>query len=381
MTTFGAIVERIAAEQSVPAELLHSVIQVESNYNPGAVSPKGAQGLMQLMPDTARRFGVPNSFDPVENIQGGAKYLKYLLELYKGDYPRALAAYNAGEKAVAKYGGIPPYVETRNYVTQVQSRVDARRKIDAAKPAAARPEAPKLVETAQRRRPRRNAPRHIQEIVAADGSVTIRNAIGFMKRITACVTMASRIAGLGAIGVALATIAGIAQTAHPGTHNVSAVRHWSTAGTTRIAIEVSGEFEYRSDRLHNPERVYYDILNARPRFDGKRLYTEDLDDPFVKRIRVAETTPGVTRIVFDLAGDTDVSASILSSPDRLIVELRHACANVQSGSATRHVRAVRTRLAPAAIRRADRSPGADLQRSNRRSKPAQLRSRSKIPTV
>ena len=117
---FGAIVERIAAEQSVPPELLHSVIQVESNYNPGAVSPKGAQGLMQLMPETARRFGVPNSFDPVENIQGGAKYLKYLLELYKGDYPSALAAYNAGEKAVAKYGGIPPYAETQNYVAQVQ---------------------------------------------------------------------------------------------------------------------------------------------------------------------------------------------------------------------------------------------------------------------
>ena len=111
-TALSATVERIATEQSVPAELLHSVIQVESNYNPAAVSPKGALGLMQLMPETARRFGVPDSFDPVENIQGGAKYLKYLLTLYAGDYPRALAAYNAGEKAVAKYGGIPPYAET-----------------------------------------------------------------------------------------------------------------------------------------------------------------------------------------------------------------------------------------------------------------------------
>jgi N-acetylmuramoyl-L-alanine amidase len=144
-----------------------------------------------------------------------------------------------------------------------------------------------------------------------------------MTRISACVTMASRIAGLGAIGVALVTVAGIAQTTP---HSVSAVRHWSAPGSTRIAIEVSGEFEYRSDRLHNPERVYYDILNARPKFDGKRLYTEDLNDPFVKRIRVAETTPGVTRIVFDLTGETDISASILSSPDRLIVELRHITA-------------------------------------------------------
>jgi len=169
---FGAVVERVAAEQSVPADLLHSVIQVESNYNPGAVSPKGAQGLMQLMPETARRFGVPDSFDPVENIQGGAKYLKYLLELYKGDYPRALAAYNAGEKAVAKYGGIPPYVETLNYVTQVQRRVDARRRTDAAKAAAAKP-APKPGETAAPgvRPKEEDSPRHIREIVTADGSV------------------------------------------------------------------------------------------------------------------------------------------------------------------------------------------------------------------
>jgi soluble lytic murein transglycosylase-like protein len=161
-------VDRIAAEHSLPPELLHSVIQVESNYNPGAVSPKGAQGLMQLMPDTARRFGVPNSFDPVENIQGGAKYLKYLLELYKGDYPRALAAYNAGEKAVARYGGIPPYAETRNYVVQVQ------RRIDAAKPAApVQKEAPaKSPETAPGpQRQTEETPRHIQEVVAADGTV------------------------------------------------------------------------------------------------------------------------------------------------------------------------------------------------------------------
>lgn len=170
---FGAIVERVAAEQSLPAELLHSVIQVESNYNPGAVSPKGAQGLMQLMPETARRFGVPDSFDPIENIQGGAKYLKYLLDLYKGDYPRALAAYNAGEKAVAKYGGIPPYLETQNYVTQVQRRVDARRKTDSAKAAAARPGSPKPAETGtQGVRPKEeDSPRHIQEVVTPDGSV------------------------------------------------------------------------------------------------------------------------------------------------------------------------------------------------------------------
>lgn len=164
-----ATVRQIAAEQSLSPELLHSVIQVESNYNPGAVSPKGAQGLMQLIPETARRFGVLNSFDPVENIQGGAKYLKYLLDLYKNDYPRALAAYNAGEKAVAKYGGVPPYPETQNYVAQVKKRLDGAFESSAPKlPVQAKPglhTEVKTIETAS------DEPRHIVELVDADGSV------------------------------------------------------------------------------------------------------------------------------------------------------------------------------------------------------------------
>ncbi len=130
-----------------------------------------------------------------------------------------------------------------------------------------------------------------------------------MKRSTAC-----------AISAALA--AAIVSLAHPVQHNVTAVRHWNAAGVTRFAIEVSGEFEYRSDRLHDPERVYYDILNSRPKFDNRRLFSEDVDDPFVKRIRVAETNPDVTRVVLDLTGPVQVSASIMSSPDRLIIELR-----------------------------------------------------------
>ena len=121
---FSATVERIAAEQAIPAELIHSVIKAESNYNPFAVSPKGALGMMQLVPETARRFGVSNTFDVVENIQGGARYLKYLLDLYKGNYPLTLAAYNAGEAAVARHGGVPPYPETRNYVDAVQRELE-----------------------------------------------------------------------------------------------------------------------------------------------------------------------------------------------------------------------------------------------------------------
>ncbi len=130
-----AAVDEAAAEHELPAELIRSVIQVESNYNPFAVSPKGALGIMQLIPETARRFGVSDAFDPVENIRGGTKYLKYLLNLYHGDYGLALAAYNAGEGAVAKHGGAPPYPETRKYVESVQKQFTAAVKNRTGKPA------------------------------------------------------------------------------------------------------------------------------------------------------------------------------------------------------------------------------------------------------
>lgn len=101
--------------------MVDSVIQVESNYNPFAVSPKGARGLMQLMPETARRLAVKDSFNPWENIDGGVRYLKYLFDLF-GDSRLALAAYNAGENAVFKYGGVPPYRETAEYVSKVSRK-------------------------------------------------------------------------------------------------------------------------------------------------------------------------------------------------------------------------------------------------------------------
>jgi soluble lytic murein transglycosylase-like protein len=107
--------------------LVHSVIRVESNYNPVAVSPKGAEGLMQLIPATARRFGVSNSFDVHENIEAGVKYLKYLLDLF-GDDKLAVAAYNAGESAVMRYHrNVPPYPETVDYVYRVGKARDAAR--------------------------------------------------------------------------------------------------------------------------------------------------------------------------------------------------------------------------------------------------------------
>ncbi len=114
-------VVNVAAEASgVESALLHAVITAESNYNPRAVSPKGAAGLMQLMPTTARRFGVSNLFDPAQNVRGGARYLAYLMGLFKNDFVLAVAAYNAGENSVIQHGNkVPPYPETRNYVIKV----------------------------------------------------------------------------------------------------------------------------------------------------------------------------------------------------------------------------------------------------------------------
>jgi len=122
-----AMVDRISAEHGVESQLVHSVIRAESNYNANAVSPKGASGIMQLVPATARRFGVTNAFDPGENIEGGVRYLRFLLDYYQDDYPKAIAAYNAGESAVDRYKGIPPFSETRNYVLQVARNLKAAR--------------------------------------------------------------------------------------------------------------------------------------------------------------------------------------------------------------------------------------------------------------
>ncbi len=121
------LVASIASRHDVEPLLVDSVIRVESNYNPYAISSKGALGLMQLIPTTARRFGVSDTFAPEQNIEGGVRYLKYLMQLYNGDERLALAAYNAGEGAVAKYKGIPPYKETQNYVYQVGKRLGASR--------------------------------------------------------------------------------------------------------------------------------------------------------------------------------------------------------------------------------------------------------------
>ncbi len=119
---FDDIIERQAADSGVSADLIRAVIQVESGFNPAAVSPKGAQGLMQLMPATARELGVVDPFHPEENIRGGVAYLKQLLGRYSQDVRLALAAYNAGPGSVERYGDVPPYRETQAYVRKITAK-------------------------------------------------------------------------------------------------------------------------------------------------------------------------------------------------------------------------------------------------------------------
>jgi len=117
---FDQMVDEVSRTYGMESALLHAVISVESHYNPKAVSNKGAAGLMQLMPQTAKRYGVVDAFDPLQNLDGGAQYLRDLLRMFNNNVSLALAAYNAGEHAVMKHGNrIPPYRETLNYVPRV----------------------------------------------------------------------------------------------------------------------------------------------------------------------------------------------------------------------------------------------------------------------
>jgi len=124
-TEYDQSIRNISAEYGVDSDFVHAVIKAESAYNRWAISKAGAQGLMQLMPATAAAYGVTDVFDPEDNIRGGVKFLKVLMKLYNGDHKKTLAAYNAGQEAVKKYGGIPPYAETRTYISRVMSTFHA----------------------------------------------------------------------------------------------------------------------------------------------------------------------------------------------------------------------------------------------------------------
>lgn len=159
------LVQEAAKNFDVNPLLVDSVIQVESNYNPYAVSPKGAQGLMQLMPSTAQRFGVTDTFDPRQNIEAGVRYLKFLQDTFQDDR-LAIAAYNAGEKAVAKYKDVPPYPETVGYVSKVGSKYGrAKRSAEASRAQ----EAKAASETSSAS----DEPRHILAYVDTEGKLHI----------------------------------------------------------------------------------------------------------------------------------------------------------------------------------------------------------------
>src|SRR2546422_111074 len=136
------LIRAAATRHALAPELIESVIRVESNFEARAVSRKGARGLMQLMPATAARLGVRNVFDVRQNVEGGVRHLRYLVDLYGGNLALALAAYNAGVDAVGRYGGIPPYAETRAYVQRVLRSVAlARLRVSAESVASAEPDA------------------------------------------------------------------------------------------------------------------------------------------------------------------------------------------------------------------------------------------------
>ena len=126
-TAYSAEISSAAAAFGVEEAVVRAIIHAESSYNPGALSRVGAQGLMQLMPATARRFGVTNAFDPAQNIRGGVQYLGWLLKRFNGNLTLAAAGYNAGEGAVDKYKGVPPYSETQRYVQRVAVLADRYR--------------------------------------------------------------------------------------------------------------------------------------------------------------------------------------------------------------------------------------------------------------
>ncbi len=134
--SLAELVSRAGDRHQLDSDFIHSVVRAESGYNPHAVSAKGAQGLMQLMPSTAARLGVKDSFDAAANLEGGTRYMRELLERYHYDVAKALAAYNAGPDRVAQYHGVPPYRETRAYVRRIIREYN-RKKLAARKAAAA----------------------------------------------------------------------------------------------------------------------------------------------------------------------------------------------------------------------------------------------------
>jgi len=132
--TLGAVMDAAGSRNNIDPDLIASVISAESGFNPSAVSRKGAQGLMQLMPQTAASLGVQNAMDPADNVEGGTRYLRDLLDRYHNDLLKTLAAYNAGPRSVEQYHGVPPYRETRAYITRIIQDLNRKKSANRANP-------------------------------------------------------------------------------------------------------------------------------------------------------------------------------------------------------------------------------------------------------
>src|SRR5205823_3063535 len=137
--TLNQVIDSISDRHHLDPDLINSVIHAESGFNARAVSPKGAQGLMQLMPHTASQLGIANAFDPKANVEGGTRYLRELLERYNFDLVKALAAYNAGPHRVEQYRGVPPYYETRAYVANIIRDFNRKKRAERKAAAASKP--------------------------------------------------------------------------------------------------------------------------------------------------------------------------------------------------------------------------------------------------
>ncbi len=157
LRAFAHIIRAAAERYGVDTRLVEAIVQTESAGNPTAVSPKGARGLMQLMPERAAELGVRDSFDPTQNVDGGVRHMRDLLQRFGGDVTLALAAYNAGEAAVRSYGGVPPFAETRDYVRRVRAMYDGGTSL-----------APRTLALV-------TAPQRIYRAVAEDGTLTFTN--------------------------------------------------------------------------------------------------------------------------------------------------------------------------------------------------------------
>ena len=235
---------------------------------------------MQLMPPTARMLGVNDSFDPAENIEAGVKYLKYLQDLYKDDR-LALAAYNAGPGAVDRFKQVPPYPETQKYVEKVgkkygDARSAAARKLPQPAP---RPSAA----TARSRAPEPDPPRSSGRGEASQVGAVCRRRWQIASQNVA-IAGARRGGGRRArapAGVVSAEAVRRRREQPAKSHRrngadtgkVTAVRFWSLGDVTRISIEVSSDFKYRSDRLPDPDRLFFDIQGARPAHESKKACT------------------------------------------------------------------------------------------------------------